>query len=35
MKDEYPNEYLKMGSELKEPMDQIIEKILKMRELYV
>lgn len=34
MKDEYPNEYLKMGSELKEPVEEIIEKILKMRELY-
>jgi len=34
MKDEYPNEYLKMGSELKEPVEQIIGKILKMRELY-
>jgi TPR repeat protein len=30
LKDEYPNEYLKMGSELKQPVKDIIQKIEKM-----
>ena len=34
MKDEYPNEYLKMGGELKEPVDKIIIKIKEMEKAY-
>ncbi len=34
MKDEYPNEYLKMGGELKETVDEIIEKINEMEKAY-
>ena len=32
LKDEYPKEYLKMGSELEETVKEIEEKILKVRE---
>jgi TPR repeat protein/nucleoside-triphosphatase THEP1/DNA-binding Lrp family transcriptional regulator len=31
MRDEYPNEYLKMGEELKETVEEIIQKIEKVR----
>jgi TPR repeat protein len=31
MRDEYPNEYLKMGDELKETVEEIIQKIEKVR----
>jgi hypothetical protein len=34
MKDEYPNEYLKMGGELKETVDEIIIKIKDMEKTY-
>ncbi len=27
LKDEYPNEYIKMGNELKQPVEEIIKKI--------
>jgi len=34
MKDEYPNEYLKMGGELKETVDEIITEIKDMEKAY-
>jgi TPR repeat protein len=34
LKDEYPNEYLKMGSELKETVEEIIKKIGEMEKDY-
>ena len=34
MKDEYPNEYLKMGGELTETVDEIIQKIKEMEKAY-
>lgn len=34
MQDKYPNEYLKMGSELKETVEEIIEEVKMMREKY-
>jgi hypothetical protein len=27
MKDEFPNEYIKMGDELKEPVREVLEKV--------
>ena len=34
MKDEHPNEYLKMGGELKDTVEEIIEKIKQMEKAY-
>ena len=34
LKDEYPNEYLKMGNELKQPVEDIIKRIDKMKTEY-
>ncbi len=34
MQNEYPNEYRKMGSELKQTVEEIIEKILQLEKDY-
>jgi len=34
LKDEYPNEFIKMGKELEQPVKEVIENIERMREDY-
>ncbi len=34
LKDEYPNEYLKMGDELKQPVADVMKRVEEMKVLY-